>query len=84
MRLRGMGKTEPIMDLCKTLSEETAEYRKMDAYSTLLKQSIGSILKTEEEKEVKSLFQAGGTTALTDRIKGEYEDFKLISFLIVR
>jgi len=83
MRLLCKGKAEPIMDLCKILSEETVEYRKMDAYSKLLKQSIGSILKTEEEKEVKSLFQAGGTTALTDRIKG-IEDFKLISFLIVR
>ena len=83
MRMLCKGKTEPIKVLCKSLSDETAEYRRMDSYSKLLKQSIGSILKTEEEKEVKSLFQAGGTTALRDRIKG-IEDFKLISFLIVR
>jgi hypothetical protein len=55
----------------------------MDAYSLLLKQSITTILQTEEEKEVLSLFKAGGTTALKDKIKG-IEDFKLISFLIVR
>ncbi len=49
----------------------------------LLKQSIGTILRTEEEKEVFSLFKAGGTIALKDKFKG-IEDFKLISFLIVR
>ncbi len=71
------------MEICKILSEETDEYHKMDTYSSLLKQSISSILQTEEEKEVLSLFKAGGTTALKDKIKG-IEDFKLISFLIVR
>jgi SNF2 family DNA or RNA helicase len=83
MRLLCKGIKEPLVDLCKLLSEETDEYHNMDAYSVLLKQSISSILQTEEEKEVLSLFKAGGTTALKDKIKG-IEDFKLISFLIVR
>jgi hypothetical protein len=65
------------------LSEETAEYHEMQAYSQLLRQSIASILKTEEEKEIFSLFKSGGTTALKDKFRG-IEDFKLVSFLIVR
>lgn len=83
MRMLCKGKSEPLTELCKALSAETDEYHKMDAYSMLLKQSIGTILRTEEEKEVFSLFKAGGTTALKDKFKG-IEDFKLISFLIVR
>lgn len=83
MRMLCKGKSQPLTDLCKALSAETDEYHEMDSFSSLLKQSIGSILKTEEEKEVLSLFKAGGTTALKDKFKG-IEDFNLISFLIVR
>src|SRR5690606_14823177 len=64
MRMLCKGKSEPLTELCKALSAETDEYHKMDAYSMLLKQSIGTILRTEEEKEVFSLFMAGGTTAI--------------------
>ncbi|MBK9984472.1 MAG: DEAD/DEAH box helicase family protein [Saprospiraceae bacterium] len=83
MRMLCKGRSEPFVDLCKSISNETDEYHQMDAYSTLLRQSIGTILQTEEEKEVLSLFKSGGTTALKDKIKG-IEDFKLVSFLIVR
>lgn len=83
IRMLCKGKSEPLTELCKTLNEETDEYHQMEPYSQLLKQSIGSILETEEEKEVLSLFKAGGTTALIDKFKG-IEDFKLVSFLIIR
>lgn len=83
IRMLCKGKQEPFADICKAVSEETDEYHKMDSYSALLRQSIGSILQTQEEKEVLSLFKSGGTTALKDKIKG-IEDFKLITFLIVR
>lgn len=83
IRMLCKGKSEPIAALCKALSDETDDYHKMDSYSHLLKQSIGTILRTEEEKEVLSLFKAGGTSALLDKFRG-IEDFKLISFLIVR
>lgn len=83
VRMLCKGNNEPLIELCKSLSEETDEYHEMDTYSLLLKQSIASILRTEEEKEVLSLFSAGGTTALKDKFKG-IEDFSLISFLIVR
>ena len=83
LRMLCKGIHEPITDLCQDLSKETDEYHDMNEYSQLLKKSIGSILQVEEEKEVLSLFKSGGTTALQDKIKG-IEDFKLISFLIVR
>lgn len=83
MRMLCNGKTDPITDLCKELSIETDEYNEMRAYSHLLKQSIGTILQKEEEKEILSLFRSGGTTALGEKIKG-IEDFNLISFLIIR
>ena len=83
MRMLCNGKTDPITDLCKELSIETDEYNEMKAYSHLLKQSIGTILQKEEEKEILSLFRSGGTTALGEKIKG-IEDFNLISFLIIR
>ena len=83
MRMLCKGRNEPLIDLCKSLSESTDEYHDMSNYSNLLKQSIGTILQTEEEKEVLSLFKSGGTTALKDKLKG-IEDFNLISFLIIR
>lgn len=82
-RALAKGQGIPIKSLCDTLSLETDDYRDMDHYSKLLKKAIGSILKTEEEKDVMSLFKAGGTTALVDKIKG-IEDFVLISFLIIK
>ena len=83
MRMLCKGETAPIEVVCKELSEQTDDYHKMDEYSYLLKQSISTILQKEEEKEVLSLFKAGGTTALQEKIKG-IEDFKLVSFLMVR
>ena len=83
MRMLCKGIEQPIVDLCKQISEETDEYHEMDKYSKLLKRSIATIIQTEEEKEVYSLFITGATTALQDKLKG-IEDFKLISFLIVK
>lgn len=83
IRMLCKGKTEPIVQLCRKISKETNDYHNMERYSGLLKKSIGSILDTEEKKEVQSLFKSGGTTALKEKLKG-IEDFKLISFLIIR
>lgn len=82
-RLLCKGRHEPLETLCGKVNAETDECHDMSAYSTLLRTSIHSIIQNEEVKEVRSLFQPGGTTALRDRIKG-LEDFKLITFLIVR
>lgn len=83
LRLACNGKRESIDSLCRKIAEETNDYYKMDHYSTLLKQSIHSILQTEEEKTVLSLFKSGGTISGKNKFKG-IEDFKLVTFLIVR
>jgi len=83
VRMLCKGKSEPLSHLCKQISEETDEYHRMDEYSLLLKQSIGSIINTEEEKELLSLFKAGGTSVLKGKVKG-LEDFKLISFIVIK
>ncbi len=75
-------KREPLVEVCKSFEVETSAYRDMSKYSNLLKKSIGSIVETEEEKEVLSLFKAGGTASGKSQIKG-IEDFKLISFLVI-
>jgi len=83
IRLVCKGIHEPLVELCRDFSEGTNEYREMDMYSGLLQKSIASILKTEEEKDIISLFKSGGTTALQSKIKG-IEDFKLISFVVIK
>lgn len=83
LRLACNGKRVAIDNLCRKIAEETNDYYKMDRYSTLLKQSIHSILETEEEKTVLSLFKSGGTVSGKNKFKG-IEDFKLITFIIVR
>lgn len=83
VRLLCKGEESPILDLCNQVKSETDDYHEMSDYSDLLKSSISSILQTEEEKDVMSLFRSGGTTALQEKIKG-IEDFKLISFLMVK
>lgn len=83
IRLLCKGKKEPIQKLCEDFTIETNDYRKMDRYSDALKKSIGSIINAEDEKEVLTLFRAGGTSALKGKVKG-LEDFKLISFIVIK
>lgn len=83
MRMLCKGNKQPLINLCERVSDETDEYHNMTEYSGLLKKSIATILQKEEEKEVLSLFKSGGTAALKDKVPG-IEDFKLISFLIVK
>lgn len=82
IRLLSKGQTNPIAELCTKMSDETDQYHNMDKYSDLLKNSIQSIMLSEEEKEVHSLFRAGGTISLKDKFKG-IEDFKLVTFFIL-
>lgn len=83
IRLLCKGNNMPLLELCNDFSKETNDFKKMDTYSELLKKSISSILNTEEEKDIRSLFKSGGTNALTDKIKG-MEDFSLISFIVIK
>ena len=55
----------------------------MEKYSTLLEETIKSIIQVKEETDINSLFTTGGTTALKNTIKG-LEDFELIAFLVIK
>lgn len=77
------GKSEPIMEVCRSFNKETKDGKKMDKYSKLLEEAIHSIVQVKEESDLDSLFSSGGTTALTNMIKG-LEDFELISFVVIR
>ena len=83
IRMLSKGIKEPIASLCEQLNTETQEYHNMYVYSELLKKSIATILETEDEKDVMSLFKSGGTHVMKEKFKG-IEDFKLISFLIIK
>ncbi|MCG2792162.1 MAG: ATP-dependent helicase, partial [Weeksellaceae bacterium] len=83
IRMLSKGIKEPITSLCEVVYRETEEYHNMSVYSELLKKSISTILDTEDEKEVLSLFKSGGTHVMKEKFKG-IEDFKLISFFIVK
>ncbi len=74
---------EPIPSLYRPFNRETRDGRKMTIYSQLLKEAINSMISLKEEKDIDSLFTAGGTTALLNTISG-LDDFELVAFLIVR
>ncbi len=54
----------------------------MEKYSELLTDAIRSMIESDEEKDIDSLFSAGPTTALEQKISG-IDDFELIAFVAV-
>lgn len=83
IRLVCKGVKEPYLKLCEKFNKETRDGRKMDEYSTLLEQSISSIINVKEESDLDSFFTSSETSALTNRISG-LNDFELISFIVVK
>ena len=77
------GQTQPVADVCRLFNEETADGRKMQAYSDLLGKTIRSMIEVKEEKDLDSLFSGGKTTALVNTIAG-LDDFELITFLVIQ
>jgi len=77
------GQSVPIADICRLFNEETADGRKMQAYSDLLSKTIRSMIEVKEEKDLDSLFSGGKTTALVNTIAG-LDDFELITFLVIQ
>jgi hypothetical protein len=51
--------------------------------SELLSDAIDSIINVKEERDIDSLFSAGGTSALMSEVSG-LDDFELICFLVVK
>lgn len=77
------GQSQPFVELCQRFNQETADGRKMQAYSDLLGKAIRSMIEVKEEKDLDSLFSGGKTTALTHTISG-LDDFELIAFLVIQ
>ena len=77
------GKSEVLKGLVEIFNKETNDGRKMDKYSSLLKNAISDIIGKKEEKGLESLFSKGGTTILDNNYFGK-DDFELISFLIIK
>ena len=83
MRLLCKGKDQPDRELVRIFNEETNNGKNMDKYSELLSNCIHSIISVKSERDIDSLFRAGGTTALTNEISG-LDDFELITFLVIK
>ncbi|AXF19077.1 helicase [Burkholderia pyrrocinia] len=77
------GQAQSIVDVCQRFNQETADGRKMKAYSELLNKAIRSMIEVKDERDLDSLFSGGKTTALTQSISG-LDDFELIAFLVVQ
>ena len=83
LRSISKGNDVALKEVYEPFNIETDDGKKMDKYSALLNNSIESILNVKDEKDVDSLFTAGGTTALINNIKG-LADFELITFIVVK
>lgn len=83
IRLLCRGKKDPIVDLCHIFNEETNDGKDMHAISSLLRETIHSIIDAKEASDIDSLFTTGGTSALISVVSG-LDDFELISFLVVK
>ena len=83
LRSVSKGYIEPIQEVYDLFNEETNDGKNMDKYSSLLNNSIESILNVKDESDIDSLFSAGGTTALINNIKG-LEDFELLTFILIK
>ena len=76
-------KDKPIEALCRAFNQETDDGRNMAVYSSLLEDTVLSILDAKEDSDLDSLFRAGGTSALLSQVSG-LDDFQLVCFLVVR
>ena len=77
------GELEPLKDACNLFNKETKDGRRMSKYSTLLEESIKSIIDVNEDSDIDSLFSFGGTSMLLNTVKG-IDDFELVTFLAIR
>ena len=83
MRYLCKGKTEPIAELYRKFNKETADGKNMKQVSSLLGQSISSIIEVKEESDIDNFLTGGQVSFLSDTIKG-LDDFELICFLVVK
>lgn len=77
------GKSTPYADLCLEFNRETADGRRMTAYSERLGESIQSIITVKEQSDVFSFLEGASGDLFSKEIKG-LDDFELICFFVVR
>ena len=82
LRSVSKGNSQPIIEAYKKFNNKTDDGKDMKTYSSLLNNSIDSIMNIKEENNIDSLFRKGGTTMLQNDING-LDDFELISFMVV-
>lgn len=82
LRLVSKGKNEPVKEAYNKFNDTTNDGKNMNNYSTLLNSSIESIINIKDESDIDSLFRKGGTTVLSNDIKG-LDDFELVSFMVI-
>jgi hypothetical protein len=76
VRVASKSRTEPIEAATARLIEKRKTATRWTSTANCLKKPL-SIIGVKAEKDIDSLFTAGGTTALTGDIKG-LDDFELI------
>lgn len=76
------GCSAPIADVCRVFNAATHDGSEMSQYSRLLGDAIASMIITNEERDIDSLFTPGGTTGLRDAFAG-LDDFELVAFLAI-
>ena len=77
------GHEDPIVEAYIAFNKHTVDGKNMSRYSELLDDAILSMIDTQEQSDIDSLFSGGSTSALTTQIEG-LDDFELISFLVVQ
>ena len=77
------GKSKPETELCKEFNKETRNGFKMERYSKLLGDAVGSIINVKEESDIDSFLSGVQSELFTKEITG-IDNFELICFLVVR
>jgi len=77
------GHEDPIVEAYTAFNKHTLDGKNMGRYSELLDDAILSMIDTQEQSDIDSLFSGGSTSALLTKIEG-LDDFELISFLVVQ
>jgi hypothetical protein len=83
LRLLCKGRNQPDLSLCRAFNKDCRDGKDMRLYSDLLGKAIANMVETKDESDIDSLFKAGGTSALVNKLGG-LNDFELICFLVVR
>ncbi len=83
MRLVCKGKAEIYKELCQAFNAQTKDGKDMSVISSLLSQTISSIIEVKEESEIDSFLGGEDMSFFANEIKG-IDDFELISFVVIR